>query len=330
LVRLVNLKIRGNAAPGGIGLQVLGGKLAPYDWLVGVTKLVVDACEFTGFGNAEGGAAIDIEADSPGVSIRDSVFNNLGAAININAPTDTLSIRDNYIVSASGWGVKITNGLGAGTIQIEHNNFTTAGGAVRMERAGMATIRGNEYESYHFTKGTHSAPFDLISAERIVFEDNSINPHGGADYDVWVGDAITDSIFQKNALANFVRAAFRVGTGARNSYMLNAGAESSVDAGAIHTLAYSPVVRFDGRLGNTQKVILLGDVKSSAVVNASPGQRMVFMICQDNDGGWQFHWPSGFAGAMSIGLEPAKCSVQEFLIDESQKAYALGPGSKEQ
>jgi hypothetical protein len=335
LVRLVNLKIRGNATSGSFGLQILGGPVQGVTGLFGVTKLIVEDCEFNGFGNADGGAAIDIEADSPGVTIRDSVFNNLGTAININAPTDTLAVRDNYFVSASNWGVKITNGIGAGTVYIEHNNFTTSGGAVRLDQAGLTTIRGNEYETYNLVKNVHSAPFDLISAQRVVFEDNTVNVHSAADYCVWVGDTITDSVFEKNILWNFARAGFRVGNGQRNFYMLNPGSDppanpTAANATATHLLGYSSVVRFDGRHGNIQKITLSGDVKLSELVNASPGQRMVFMICQDNNGGRQFHWPSGFSGAMSISSEPSKCSVQEFLIDTSQKAYALGPGSKDQ
>ncbi|MGH9641390.1 MAG: right-handed parallel beta-helix repeat-containing protein [Terriglobales bacterium] len=229
LVRLVNLKIRGISARGGFGLQILGTKLPGSEGPVGVTKLIVDACEFTGFGDAEGGAAIDIESDTPGGSIRDCVFNNPGTAINVNGPTDTLIIHDNYIVSSAGWGVKIANGLGAGAVHIEHNNFTTAGGAIRLERAGMVTIRGNEYETYHFAKAAHSAPFDLISAQRILFEDNTVNPHDGSDYCVWVGDAVTDSVFEKNALSNCGQSGFRLGSGARNSYRLNTGANIGPD-----------------------------------------------------------------------------------------------------
>jgi hypothetical protein len=94
---------------------------------------------------------------------------------------------------------------------------------------------------------------------------------------------------------------------------------------ALNTVAYSATPTFDSSLGNTHKMTLTGNVTSSTLSNASAGQRINFIICQDSNGNRTFTWPSNVAGGMAIGPTASKCSAQTFIFD-GNKAYALSSG----
>lgn len=77
-------------------------------------------------------------------------------------------------------------------------------------------------------------------------------------------------------------------------------------------------------LGNTCRMRLIGNV-TSALSNATAGQTLNFLICQDATGGRTFTWPSNVKGGMTIGQSASKCNAQDFIYDGSN-AYALSAG----
>lgn len=104
---------------------------------------------------------------------------------------------------------------------------------------------------------------------------------------------------------------------------------------AINIVPFSASPVFYGSLGDTQKITLSGNVAGSILEQASPGQRLTFIICQDSSGGHSFTWPPNVRGGMPIGMPdmmgvpigaaPNTCSTQAFIFD-GNLAYALSPG----
>jgi hypothetical protein len=93
----------------------------------------------------------------------------------------------------------------------------------------------------------------------------------------------------------------------------------------VNTATFSSSPDFDASLANTHKITLTGNVTSSTLSNASAGQTINFLICQDATGGRTFAWPTNVLGSMTVGSTASKCSAQNFIFDGTN-AYALGPG----
>jgi len=93
----------------------------------------------------------------------------------------------------------------------------------------------------------------------------------------------------------------------------------------LNTVTFSATPTFDASLGNTQKITLTDNVTSSTLSNATAGQTINFIICQDATGGRTFVWPTNVLGGMTIGATLSKCSAQNFIFDGTN-AYALSAG----
>ncbi|MBZ5544393.1 MAG: hypothetical protein LAO07_12040 [Acidobacteriia bacterium] len=94
----------------------------------------------------------------------------------------------------------------------------------------------------------------------------------------------------------------------------------------LNVVTFSATPTFDAKLGNTQKIALTGNVTSSTLANATAGEQIHFLICQDVTGNRTFVWPSNVKGGMTIGATASKCSAQSFIFDGTN-AYALSSGS---
>jgi hypothetical protein len=110
---------------------------------------------------------------------------------------------------------------------------------------------------------------------------------------------------------------------------LSGGAGTSVSVAKLSTpvniVAFSATPTFDASLGNTQKITLTDNVTSSTLSNATAGQTINFIICQDATGGRTFVWPTNVKGGMTIGATLSKCSAQDFIFDGTN-AYAVSAG----
>ena len=93
----------------------------------------------------------------------------------------------------------------------------------------------------------------------------------------------------------------------------------------LNTVTFSSTPAFDAKLGNTQKITLTGNVTSSTLSNATGGEQIHFLICQDATGSRTFVWPSNVKGGMTIGSSASTCSAQNFIFDGTN-AYALSSG----
>jgi hypothetical protein len=93
----------------------------------------------------------------------------------------------------------------------------------------------------------------------------------------------------------------------------------------VNTVTFSATPTFDASLGNTQKITLTDNVTSSTLSNATAGQSINFLICQDATGSRTFVWPTNVLGGMTIGATLSKCSAQNFIFDGTN-AYALSAG----
>jgi parallel beta-helix repeat protein len=93
----------------------------------------------------------------------------------------------------------------------------------------------------------------------------------------------------------------------------------------VNTVTFSATPTFDASLGNTQKITLTGNVTSSTLSNATTGQTINFLICQDATGGRTFVWPTNVKGGMTIGSTLSTCSAQNFIFDGTN-AYAVSSG----
>jgi hypothetical protein len=127
--------------------------------------------------------------------------------------------------------------------------------------------------------------------------------------------------------ALYVRADGRVGVGADSpSQRLDVNGSATA---ALNEVGFSSTPTFDAALGNTQRITLTGNVTSSTLSNASAGQWLYFLICQDSTGGRTFAWPANVKGGMTIGSAASTCSAQSFVFDGSN-AYAVSSGVSDQ
>ena len=94
----------------------------------------------------------------------------------------------------------------------------------------------------------------------------------------------------------------------------------------LSTVTFSATPTFDASLGNTQKITLTGNVTSSTLSNASAGQQVHFIICQDGTGSRTFVWPTNVKGGTTISSGASTCSAQSFLFDGAN-AFATSAGS---
>jgi len=92
-----------------------------------------------------------------------------------------------------------------------------------------------------------------------------------------------------------------------------------------YSVTFSSTPTFDASLGNTLGITLTGNVTSSTLSNATNGEVINFMICQDSGGGHTFAWPTNVKGGMTIGSTASTCSAQSFYFNGTT-AYALSPG----
>jgi hypothetical protein len=93
----------------------------------------------------------------------------------------------------------------------------------------------------------------------------------------------------------------------------------------VNSVTFSATPTFDASLGNTQKITLTGNVTSSTLSNATAGQALYFLICQDATGARTFVWPTNVQGATTIGSTASTCTAQSFVFDGTN-AYALAAG----
>lgn len=110
-----------------------------------------------------------------------------------------------------------------------------------------------------------------------------------------------------------------------NSATVSSGGKIASNGGstAITTVTFSATPTFDASVTNTFALTLTGNVTSSTLSNATAGQSLTFILCQDATGSRTFAWPVNVIGAGTIIPTASKCSMQSFKYDGTN-AYATG------
>ena len=139
----------------------------------------------------------------------------------------------------------------------------------------------------------------------------------GARFEVGVSTPKVSGIVDRDLVSNF------------NADMLDGKHASAFALAAFADVTYTPMPIFDGRTANTFKIILKGNVTRSSLTNATAGEQLNFIVCQDTHGGRSFVWPTNVKGGAALGTKPATCSAQSFIFDGTN-AYAVTTGVNDQ
>jgi hypothetical protein len=213
---------------------------------------------------------------------------------------DTLLQRDGTNVLA------LRNGTNAQAFNVYHT-YTNASNYER----GLFSWSGNK-----LLVGTEAAGSGTVRGLDLVGSGITFYPLGNHSSSAWAMAtgghflAQTDNAYDIGAVgANRPRSVY---------------AASRVVSG-LNVVTFSATPTFDASLGNTQKITLTNNVTSSALLNATTGQTLTFVVCQDSTGGRTFVWPTNVLGGMTIGAIASKCSAQDFIFDGTN-AYAVSSG----
>jgi hypothetical protein len=90
---------------------------------------------------------------------------------------------------------------------------------------------------------------------------------------------------------------------------------------------FSPTLSLDAGQGDTFKVTLSGDVRETRLINATGGQQVNIVVCQDGSGNHGFTWPTNVKGGAAVSNTPLGCTGQSFVWD-GKVAYGLTNGAQ--
>ena len=113
-----------------------------------------------------------------------------------------------------------------------------------------------------------------------------------------------------------------------NADMVNGKHAGAFALSAFAEVSYTAMPTFDAGATNTFKITLNGNVTSSKLTNATAGEQLNFIVCQDTPGGRSFAWPANVKGAV-LGTKASTCSTQSFVFDGTS-AYAITAGIMDQ
>jgi hypothetical protein len=210
----------------------------------------------------------------------------------------------NITLTPSGTGYTILNGkVGMGIASPLENlhihNSTTAGPIIRLTNSQTGTAN---------TDGV------------VLGFDDGADPYGY----FWNNENSGLYFGTNNTSRLLITADGNIGVGKSSGINQQLDVAKSIASG-LNTVTFSATPTFDASLGNTQKITLAGNVTASTLSNASAGEQINFIVCQDATGNWTFVWPTNVKGGMTVGSTAATCSAQPFIFDGSN-AYALSPG----
>jgi hypothetical protein len=81
---------------------------------------------------------------------------------------------------------------------------------------------------------------------------------------------------------------------------------------------------FDASQGTALEITLTGDVTASTFINATAGQTVEIILCQDATGGHAFAAPVNVQWSPVGNTNPSSCAAESFVYDGTT-AYYLGP-----
>ena len=105
------------------------------------------------------------------------------------------------------------------------------------------------------------------------------------------------------------------------------GPTGPAGAGLTPTLVvvpFSATPVFDASQGNALQITLTGNVTSSTFVNATAGQTVQIIVCQDSTGGHAFSPPANVQWSPVGTTTPSYCAAESFVYNGAS-AFFLGP-----
>lgn len=91
------------------------------------------------------------------------------------------------------------------------------------------------------------------------------------------------------------------------------------------TVSYGNAVTFDNSLSNGFYLKLQGSVVSSSLINVAPGNRLLFSIQQNSNGGYTFAWPMNVINPGTVDTGANATSIQEFVVHPDYTVHPIGP-----
>lgn len=182
-----------------------------------------DIIALSGWGDGTTGGLFSIESDSGANAFYNNYVSAQTAVFSITAPTDRLDIYDNLLASSNGTCIiGASPSSGAATVRVDHNIFECeGGGAMNLNTLGEWIVKDNEEETLNAITNADSAIYDFVSVTLMQFDGNTSNSHGMANYDVYVHDAVTNSVFSNLSAVSAATSAYKVGAGLGNVYLYN-------------------------------------------------------------------------------------------------------------
>lgn len=180
----------------------------------------------TNFGDGTTGAGIFIESDSANCELGPQLFmGNLTSNITITAPMDNLWLHHNVLSTPAGHpagptrAVTASNGGGATTMRISHNNITTEGLGIFKLSGGGWILDYNDIEVLQPFSNTNNAAIELLVGA-FTLNTNTVSLHNvtGGNYCIFFADGVGDSVEQFGTYTGFNTKAVRVNTSPGNIY----------------------------------------------------------------------------------------------------------------
>jgi hypothetical protein len=213
------------------------------------------------------------------------------------------------------------------TVQLSSDTY-----GVNIIGARDGIISGNTFVNTQAGAGGAQDGIKILSAAALVNQNINISDNritGFLGYEILVSDTTPPEHLtaQGNHLGDSAAGGANEfgGAGIANLKRYGNYSEAGGTWTPINTVTFSATPTFDASLGNTQKITLTGNVTSSTLSNATAGQSINFLICQDATGSRTFVWPTNVLGGMTIGATLSKCSAQNFIFDGTN-AYAVSAG----
>ncbi len=283
-------------------LQISAGKTADQD--TGLEFSGHDAKPGFAIYRTAGGAVFFRDWANKGI-IPLSFTSGSDTAITASGSTSPLNIQQNstgdlmfYSSSSTNTRMKSTGNFVFGDRTRPAVTIATSG------EYGVLYASGSNELSLGFTTGATTQPASAIAA---------FNKKNGARFEVAVSTPKLTGIRDHAVVENL------------NADTLDGKHASAFALAGFAAIAYASVPTFDGGVANTFKITLKGNVTGSRLTNATAGEHLSFIVCQDASGGRNFAWPSNVKGGAILGLKAGACSAQSFIFDGTN-AYALAPG----
>ncbi|MDE2511865.1 MAG: hypothetical protein KGL74_12145, partial [Elusimicrobia bacterium] len=225
--------------------------------------------------------------------------------------------------------------VGVGTVNPATKIHMSSGTLTIDGTGGTLTVVGNGSVSGTLTAGTFSGPIsgNATTATNLAGGSGGAVPYQSAANTTAFVTGLSGQVLTSagagtptwTTATNANTASSVVQRDASGNFSATSVSLSKAILPGLNAVAFSATPTFDASLGNTQKITLTGNVTLSTLSNATAGQTIAFIICQDVVGGRTFTWPVTVKGATVIGGTLSTCSAQSFIYDGTF-AYATAAG----